>query len=234
MHPQWKNRTTLALALCLSGLGLSASMTSPLYALRVSAWTCVEFLISLLITTLIGIVAVLATNSRSVRLLDLAVSRGLEVTASLPIVLVCAVAVVTLGWRMPCAVALVTGALNGLTCLRTMTLGKSGPIRRVPFARFERALIASVSELVPQLVGLEAAVEFLGLLDFPWQGGLGKPLGTAVTTCNYTGIITWSLLCIGLSIATQQLLHRSPRVKTPLTQSAVQNELGPPPSGTAP
>jgi hypothetical protein len=207
-YPLLKSRATLALMTTLCGLSVAAVTTGPRYAITVSAWTCVEIAVALLTTSLVGVGAIFATSRRSAHLVDLAVSRGLEMTAALPIVLVCAVAVVTFGWRMPYAVALVTGALNGLTCLRMVTLEKGKSPNTRSLVRFERALVASVSELVPQLVGLEAAIEFLGLFNLPWEGGIGKPLGTAVTNCNLAGILAWSLLCVGLSVGTQLLLHR--------------------------
>jgi hypothetical protein len=223
MRNLWQNRGTLALTLTLVGLTLAATSRSIRFVLGVFAWTCVELLATLLVTTTVGLVVFLVRTHRSVRLLDLAVSRSLELTAALPIVLVCAVTVAVFGWRMPFAVALVVGTLNGLTCLRLLTLGKyrvaslpvNSSLKTAPYVEFVHAVVASSSELVAQLVGLEAAVEYLSLFDTPWQGGVGKPLGTAVTSCNYYDIFIWSLIAIGLSIGTIWGLRRVLRRGSP-------------------
>lgn len=213
-----KSRMTLAVVTYLLGLSLAAASSKLQLAFRASLWTLAELAVSLVITVLFGIVAVFVTHPRSLRLLDLTVSRGLEVTAALPLVLVCAVVVTAFGWRMPYAVALVVGALNGLMCLRMMSMGKSDVAVRAPYAHFKRAFTASVGGVVPQLVGLEAAVVFLRLFDFTPQGGLGQPLGTAVSDGNFAEISTWSLIIAGISVGAQQRLRRpTPR---PLTSSS--------------
>jgi hypothetical protein len=206
-----KSRWVLALTSYLLGLVLSNISSKFWPTLEASVWTVIEIVIAVSIAAAMGQVAVFISHQRSVRLLDLAVSRGLEVTAALPIVLLCAVIVATFGWKMPFSVALVVGTLNGLMCLRMMTLGRRDVAMRAPFARFKRALQASINEIVPQLVGLEAAVVFLGMFDVTCQGGLGGALGTALTRNNYKDITHLTFVCVGLSVGVQKLLHQPKR-----------------------
>jgi ABC-type dipeptide/oligopeptide/nickel transport system permease subunit len=202
-----KSRWVLALSAYLLGLVLSRISSKFCSTLEASVWTMVEIAIALAIAVVMGLIAVFISHQRSVRLLDLAVSRGLEVTAALPIVLLCSVIVATFGWKMPFSVALVVGTLNGLMCLRMMTLGRRDVAMRAPFARFKRALQASINEMVPQLVGLEAAIVFLGMFDVTSQGGLGGALGMALMHNNYKDIIHLTFVCVGLSVGLHRLLH---------------------------
>jgi hypothetical protein len=177
------------------------------------AWTAIELMLAMFASGAISLVGLVATGNRAARGLDVAVSRALEVTAALPIVLACAVVVVTLAWRTAVAVAVVTGTLNGLRCLRLLTLARATAPGRINMARrvasLRHALIASQSELLPQLLGLEAAIEYLGLLEKSDGGGLGKYVAAALLHRNSYEIWLYCLICTGLVLLSRVRTRRA-------------------------
>jgi len=215
----WNAKTLLGAALCVTGLCPTLFACGALRTAHVYAWTAFELVLSVLCSSLIGLASMATSGRRSARVVDMMVSRGIEVAAALPIVLACAVSVVAYGWRMPIAIGLVTGVLNGLRCLRLITMSRlKAPTERRravalsrQFASFRHAAVASVADIVPQVVGLEATLECLALFDTSWQGGLGKLLGLAITTRNISQIFACSTISMGLAVLTQQTLHRQSR-----------------------
>jgi hypothetical protein len=205
-------KTVLALAMiAIGGVGSFHLARSQVVAALI--WTAVELLLAMVTSGVLSLLGLAAAGHRYARGLDLAVSRALEVTAALPIVLACAVVVVTLGWKTAIAVAVVTGALNGLRSLRLLTLARVTAPGRIQLARriasLRHALVASQSELLPQLFGLEAAIEFLGLLDGPKHGGLGVSIAVALSHRNPYEILVYCLLCTGLVLLTRPETRRA-------------------------
>ncbi|MGC4065429.1 MAG: hypothetical protein QM784_12425 [Polyangiaceae bacterium] len=210
-------KTMLAVAMIVVG-GVGSFRIAHGQVVTASAWTALELLLAMSTSGLISLLGLATTGHRSARGLDLAVSRALEVTAALPTVVACAIAVVTLGWKTAIAVAVVTGALNGLRSLRLLTLARSTAPGRIQLARriasLRQALLASQSELLPQLFGLEAAIEYLGFLEGPNHGGLGVCVAAALSRGNPYEIIVYCLLCTGLVLLTRAETHRTTQPTT--------------------
>ncbi len=187
------------------------------------AWTVLEIVVSVLATALLGSIGLFATGRRTTVILDLAVSRGLELAAALPLVLTCSVAVSVYRWALPFAVAIVIGTLNALHCIRVTTVARArSALERQTQLRWSRrlssyrhAIVAAVSQVVPQVLGLEAAITYLGLLPRGDNFGVGQALGAAVVGAAQANIVAWSLVAVGLSLLTGLSLRVSAQSHRP-------------------
>lgn len=199
----------------LAGIGLTRSAPGWAATARGCLWTLAELWISLIFTVILGTLGTFATGTRAAKVLDLGISRGLEVAAALPIVLACSILEATWGWRLPVAVALVVGLFNGLRCLRVVTvtrLSAPRPRRRtIPLLRrvtsIRHAWLTSAVDLIPELIVVEASIEFLGFCRSPVPGGIGQHLGVALSTRNTLGIASMSFIAVGLTVLARRLLQ---------------------------
>lgn len=207
-----------------SAIGLAAATPSFLvnpthHWMVASCWVLLELLIGFSISYLLGIVVAMATATGWDTWLDRSISRGLELVAALPLVLTAAVVVVLAATPIAVAVALVIGTLDGLRSARVI-LGvierqrtRKPPVQRVSGQRRElarRVSIAFLPTLFEQLIGLEAALTWLGLCDEPRTGGWGAYLGQSAKRGDLSQIAVWSLATIGISVGLRLLTGPRP------------------------
>lgn len=184
-----------------------------------TCWLLLEVLMAVSLAYLFGVVAAIPSPVRLDRWLDRSISRGLELVAALPLVLTAAVVVLITSTPVPIAMALVVGTLGGLRCAR-LILGSTGRERgshdtaqRVSGQRramAKRVSAASLPALLEQLIGLEAAFTWLGLLDDHRAGGWGAYLGRSARQVDLSQLVVWSLATVGLSVGLRLLVGQRP------------------------
>jgi hypothetical protein len=197
-----------------------AIVVGPSRMLRATLWMLTEATISLLVAVALGLVAALVARPRTLPYLNQIVSRGLELTAALPMVLACGVMTVIAPIPIPVAIAVVIGILGGLRCIRiaASTAPTSTKLEGSPPSRFghtlrrsvKRSLASVVPTVIEQIVGLEAAIAWLGLFDQAWTGGWGERLGQAARDGQLAHLATWTLATVGLSVGLKVLTWQGP------------------------
>ena len=195
-------------ALLTSGVAVGFSAMS-----CATQWMVAETALSLVIAISLGLAATLVAGPRTLPYLDQVVSRGLELTAALPMVLACGVIAVIAPVPIPIAVATVIGVLGGLRCMRVAAsaplvrsaIGNPGRLRRTIRQALSRSLLTVAPTVIEQIVGLEAAIAWLGLFDQGWQGGWGERLGRAARYGELAHLAAWTLSAVGLSVALKVL-----------------------------
>jgi hypothetical protein len=177
-------------------------------------WTFTEVALSLFVTSVVALLSLVTEGPRTQPYLTQLASRGLEVTAALPMVLLCALVAVTLKTALPMVIAITIGVFGGLQCVRIVAaspLTQPGPSRRVRqrallLLRGMRGLVLPVaSTIVEEIVGLEAAIAWIGLFDDRWDGGWGERLGTAARQGHLPALLAWTLLAVALSVGFKRL-----------------------------
>lgn len=183
-----------------------------------SAWLLVEVSLALALAAVLGIAAILAARPKTLAYLNQFVSRGIELVAALPLVLLCALIAVSTALPIPVAVGIVVGVLAGLRCIRVVATTASPGHERPPQGsnwttmrqNVGRALRPAVPAVVEQVIGVEAALAWLGLLDRTWIGGWGERLGRAASDGAVTALVCWTLSTTALALGLKLLVWRAP------------------------
>lgn len=205
--------SALPAAIALTAFGIGPSVTA-----QATLWSAVEVAIALAIALVLGLAAMLVARPRTLPYINQFVSRGVELTAALPAILLCAVVAVVAPLPVPIAVAVVIGVLGGLRCIRVVASstpsnlsprGKASPLPAM-FRDVRSSLRPVVPAIVEQVVGLEAALAWLGLFDQAWTGGWGERLGHAASHGEPALLAWWTLSAAALSLGLKVLLGPAP------------------------
>jgi hypothetical protein len=200
----------LAVVLALLASGVAVGISD---MWRATLWMFAEIALALVVSISLALVATFVAAPRTLPFLDQVVSRGLELTAALPMVIACGVVAVIAPIPIPIAVAIVIGVLGGLRCMRVAasapldrsTVGSTARVRRTFRLALSRSLLTVAPTVIEQIVGLEAAIAWLGLFDHGWQGGWGERLGQAARRGELARLAAWTLSAVGLSVALKLL-----------------------------
>lgn len=201
-----KLSAALPLALLLGGTLTLRQAT----AVRATLWTLVEVTLSLLVASGIALFAVSANGPKMQSYLAQLASRGIELVAALPLVLVGALLAVAAHAPLPIAIATTIGVLIGLRCMRTVAVAPLAPShdanpRGLPVGRRLQATQGLLSQacrsVIEDVIGLEAAIAWLGLLDMAPKGGLGEQIGIAARFGQLGPLLGWTGLAISIAVA---------------------------------
>lgn len=211
-------RVSRALCIFVAAILPVALTRSPLVLFRATFWLVIEATVALLISLALVLSARTVVAVRYQQHVQVLISRGLELVAALPLILsVTAVAVVT-PMPTPVAIALVIGFLAGLRHLRHALSARITPIEgvaRPSIGRRAPSVFETIPGTIEQLITLEAAVAWLGLVDRGWSGGWGEHLGRHARQGDVTGLLVWTLAAIGLSLALGMVTSRFPADSIP-------------------
>jgi hypothetical protein len=211
MKPKRRNRALQLGAAVLLALLLGGAITLRQATIaRATLWTLAEVALSLVIASGIALFAVSTNGPRMQPFLAQLASRGIELVAALPLVLVGALLAVAAHAPLPIAIAITIGILIGLRCMRTvavapLTLYHDADPRRLPVSRRLEATRVLLSQacrsVVEDVIGLEAAIAWLGLLDMAPKGGLGEQIGIAARIGQLGPLLGWTGLAICVAVA---------------------------------
>lgn len=206
-------RASRALCVLLAAILPVALTRSPLVLARATFWLVVEAIVALLISLALALSARTAVAVRYQQHVEVLISRGLELVAALPLILsVAALAVVT-PMPTPVAIALVIGSLAGLRHLRhaiSARITKTEAAAMPSIGPHAPSVLQAIPGTIEQLIALEAAVAWLGLVDRAGSGGWGDHLGRHARQGDVTGLFVWTLAAVGLSLALGMLTCRFP------------------------
>ncbi len=213
-----RHQRGLVLAAVPSTIALTSIWLGTSVTMRATAWLLVEAAVALVVALMLGLVATLVAGPRTLSYLNQFVSRGVELTAALPMVLLCAVVTVATRLPVPVAVAFVIGVLGGLRCVRVVASASQATpnAERAPSigSLLRRSVKRSMQPVMPtiveQIVGLEAALAWLGLFDRDWTGGWGERLGQAASHGQLAQLALWTLSTVALSVGLKVLFWQAP------------------------
>jgi ABC-type dipeptide/oligopeptide/nickel transport system permease subunit len=214
-----RRQRALVLAVVGAALAHTAVRIGPSLTFHTTVWLFAEVGIALALAQGLGLAATLTAGPRTEPYLNQFVSRGVELTAALPMILLCAVVAVATRWPVPIAVAVIIGVLGGLRCVRVVaaaTLPAQSSKRDAPklasvLRDAKRTLYPLVPTTLEQVVGLEAALAWLGLFDQGWTGGWGEQLGHAASHGQPARVVWWTLSTAALSVGLKVLLWQAPK-----------------------
>ena len=221
-----RSRASFLVAGCVATLVLCTRVSGPNQALRATVWMIAEAGIAVALAVALGLGAAAIARPRTLRYLRQFVSRGVELTAALPMVLLCGGLCVAVPLPVPVAVAIVIGTLGGLRCVRTVATSMVDALRleqaprRILLVRAIRKVLPTVvPNVIEQIVGLEAAIAWLGLLDRDWAGGWGEQLGQAARQGLVLPLVVWTLATVCFAIGLKAVFWRlfSPGERRKLT-----------------
>lgn len=200
----------IALALTVIGAG-------PMVALRATSWLVAEVVIAIAIAVVLGVAATLVAGPKTRPYLNQIVSRGVELAAALPVILLCAIVTTTAALPVPLAVAVVVGVLGGLRCTRMVASSTSlvprsrryGLQLSSVFRNVKRRVSPLLPAILEQVVGLEAALAWMGLFDRAWTGGWGERLGHAASQGQSADLAWWTFSTAALVLGLKVLLWQS-------------------------
>lgn len=204
-------RAYRALCVFIAAILPVALTRSPLVLARATFWLIVEAIVALLISLALALSARTAVAVRYQQHVEVLISRGLELVAALPLILsVAALAFVT-PMPTPVAIALVIGSLAGLRHLKHIISARITERAAVPsIGPHAPSVLQAIPGTIEQLITLEAAVAWLGLVDRAGSGGWGEHLGRHARQGDVTGLFVWTLAAVGLSQALGMLTCRFP------------------------
>lgn len=200
--PTFLKRTTFAwwtkAALAAGAVFYLLFSMAPTQLLGLTVITLAESLTAFALAATISLpIARLSSSAR--RWLDPTISRGIEFAGALPTVLLVP-ALAARGWPVAPLVAITVGMLGALRGARIVSrqLRPSAKVQSLPpqQRRWYTApqplpvtWRAAVSSVPAHVVGLEAALTWLDVVERPWTGGWGQELGRRAAQGTLVGLL---------------------------------------------